>query len=139
MQDTLKLKAAVQKSLSNIGKTNGTSPLPSRRNIAPDLHEFFVADTLRSAIKKRYEAAKERIIEVAGIELENFPESTQSIEASDEHFDLLVKKNASSTQINKTKLKNELTRRYGEKVAAEIIKAASDPRAGATTISAIIK
>jgi hypothetical protein len=139
MQDVLKLKAAIQKALSNIGKTNGTSPLPSRRNISPAMHEFFVADTLRSAISKRYDEAKEAIIEQTGLDVANFPESSQAIQASTEHFDLLVKKNASSTTIDKTMLKNALTKRYGADTALLIMEEASKPRAGATTISAIIK
>jgi hypothetical protein len=139
MQDTLKLKAAIQKALSNIGKTNGTSPLPSRRNISPALHEFFVAETLRSAVNKRYDEAKKTIIEQAGIDLPNLEESTQTIAAGNEHFDLLVKKNAGSTTIDKTMLKNSLSKRYGDIIANAIIEEASKPKAGAVTITPVIK
>lgn len=138
-QEMLLLKSAIMKALGKIGTSNGTSPLPSRRNISPALHEFFVADTLRSAVNKRYDAAKEAVIEQAGIDIPNIEESSQHIAASNEHIDLLVKKAASSTTIDKTMLKNELTRRFGGDVANEIIKAASKPRAGATTISPVIK
>jgi hypothetical protein len=137
--EIIKAKAAIQKALSNIGKTNGTSPPASRRNIFPVLYDFFVADTLRSAINKRYEEAKLRLIEQQGLDLDAFPESHQSIEATSEHLDLLVKKNAGSYTIDKTMLSNELTKRYGADAAQDIISASVKPKRGAVTISAVMK
>jgi hypothetical protein len=137
--EIIQCKAAIQKTLSKIGKTNGTAPPPSRRNIFPALYEFFVADTLRSAINKRYDAAKASIIEQQQLALDDFPESTQSIEASTEHLDLLVKKAAGSSTIDKTALRNELSKRFGTNVADEIIEKSSKPKRGAVTISAVMK
>lgn len=137
--EIIQCKAGIQKALSKIGKTNGTAPPSSRRNIFPTLYDFFVADTLRSAINKRYDDAKARLIEQQQLDLEAFPESTQSIEASTEHLDLLVKKNAGSKIIDKTMLRNELSKRYGTDVADEIIEASSKDKKGAVTISAVMK
>jgi hypothetical protein len=137
--EIIQCKAAIQKTLSKIGKSNGTAPPSSRRNIFPALYEFFVADTLRSAINKRYDAAKAAIIDQQGLNLDAFPESSQAIEASTEHLDLLIKKAAGSSTIDRTMLKNELTKRYGADTAEAIIEASSKPKKGAVTISAVMK
>jgi hypothetical protein len=94
---------------------------------------------MRSAINKRYDVAKATLVEQQQLDLENYPESNQSIEASTEYLDLLVKKAAGSSTIDKTALKNELTKRYGANTAEEIITASSKPRKGAVTLSAVMK
>lgn len=137
--EIIKVKAAIQKALSKIGSSNGTAPPPSRRNIFPTLYEFFVADTMRSAVNKRYDMAKAAIIEVADLKLDTFPESHQAIEASTEHLDLLVKKASGALTIDKTALRNELSKRYGADTAEEIIQLSSKERKGAVTLSAVMK
>jgi hypothetical protein len=138
--EIIKCKAAIQKVLSNIGKTNGTAPPTSRSsNKFPILYDFFVADTLRSATKKRYEAAKAQVCEVFGVDPETLEDGHNKIEGSTEHLDLLVKKASGSRTIDPTMLKNELTKRYGADTAATIIDASSKDKKGAVTISAVMK
>jgi hypothetical protein len=137
--EIIKCKAAIQKALSKIGTTNGTAPPSSRRNIFPTLYEFFVADTMRSNINKRYDVAKAQLIEVTGLNLDELEDSSSQISASTEHLDLLCKKAAGSSTIDKTMLRNELTKRYGVNTADQIIEASSKPRKGAVTLSAVMK
>jgi hypothetical protein len=149
MADILHIKAAIQKTFSNIGKTNGSKPPESTSNTFGIAYELFVADALRSAANKRYEEAKIEAakagvlgdkVEVVKKEVKfTLPEGSNLTLYSSEHFDITAKVANGSTMLDATALGNELVKKLGPVEALKIIEAASKPRKGATTVSTSMK
>lgn len=137
MSDILHRRAAINKSFSAIGVKNGSAPPDSKLNTFAPLYEFFVADALRSMANKRYDAAKENLASV--VDLNKIKEGAQVRLVATEHFDIDARQNVATTTLDRTMLKNELTKRYGSKVADDIITKSSKPKKGAVTISCTMK
>jgi hypothetical protein len=135
------LKAAIQKSLSNIGKRNGSAPPESTSNTFGAAYELFVASELRSAANKRYDVAKEAAKDAGVIDEAKAVEGAEIATNSNEYFDGTMKQASASSTIDKTKLKSTLmvACNLNEKQADDIIAAASKPRKGAVTIGFSLK
>ena len=135
------LKAAIQKQLSNIGKKNGSAPPMSESNSFRAAYELFVASELRSAANKRYDVAKVLATDVGIIDDEKLVEGSEIAVHSNEYFDVTMKQSASSTSIDKTKLKSVIMVEFNldDKTAEAVIAKASKPRKGAVTIGFALK
>ena len=134
------LKAAIQKSLSNIGKKNGSAPPESSSNSFGVAYELFVSNELRSAANKRYDVAKEAAKDAGIIDEERLIEGSEVSTHSNEYFDVTMKQSAASSTLDKTKLQSELMK-FGllEAEVLRIFAAASKPRKGAVTIGFALK
>lgn len=139
--DSINLKAAIQKALSAIGNKGPTAPNGDQSNTYPIAHELFVASELRSAVNKRYDVAKARAAEAGVIDEDKTVEGAEIVAASYELFDVTMKRNAASTTLDRTQLKNVLMKRMNctEALAQAIIDEASKPRKGAVTIGFTLK
>jgi len=135
------LKAAIQKSLSNIGKRNGSAPPESTSNAFGAAYELFVASEIRSAANKRYDVAKQQATDVGVIDEEKLMEGAEIATHSNEYFDVTMKQSASSSSVDKTKLKSVLMVEFNldDKTAQAVIDKASKPRKGAVTIGFALK
>ena len=135
------LKAAIQKQLSNIGKKNGSAPPESSSNTFRTAYELFVANELRSAATKRYDAAKAAAFEAGVIDEDKLIEGSEVATHCNEFFDVTMKQAASSSSVDKVKLKSQLMLQFNldEKKAADVIAKASKPRKGAVTIGFTLK
>lgn len=58
-----KAHSAATKAFQNIGRTNGSACPEPKDNIDPLLHEFYIAATLHSAAKTRYDKAKDALLD----------------------------------------------------------------------------
>ncbi len=133
-------KAAIQKSLSAIGKKNGSAPPESKSNTFGLAYELFVASEIRSAANKRYDQAKAAAADAGILDESKCVEGSEISTHVNEYFDVTMKKAASSTTLDKAQLKNELSK-AGMKadVIAKVISAASKPRKGAVTVGFALK
>lgn len=139
--EIIHLKAAIQKAFSKIGKSNGSSPPASADNRFGLAYELFVASELRSAANKRYEVAKEAAASAGVLDEEKCVEGSEVAVYDAQYFDVTMKQASGSTQIDKTKLKNELMKEFNldETSAAAVIAKGSKPRKGAVTIGFSLK
>jgi len=134
------LKAAIQKSLSNIGKRNGSAPPESTSNAFGAAYELFVASELRSAANKRYDVAKQQATDVGVIDEEKLMEGAEIATHQNEYFDVTMKQASSSQTLDRTKLSVTLAKRgWKEHEIVELINEASKPRKGAVTIGFALK
>jgi hypothetical protein len=133
-------KAAIQKALSAIGVKNGSSPPEHSDNRFGLAYELFVASELRSAANKRYDAAKAKAADAGVIDEEKTVEGNEVSTYVSKYFDVTMKKAASSLTLDKTMLKNELSKNgLSEPQIVTIISRASKPRKGAVTIGFTLK
>lgn len=134
MTELSAIKIKVSSAFDKIGKTNGTANPDPISNLAPIAHELFIAYTLSSMAEKRKELAKVAA-QNAGIVLEDpVPDTTKTTYEND-HMLVIAKTNKASQSLDATMLKNELTKRFGETVATEIIAKSQKPKKAATTYS----
>lgn len=139
--DSINLKAAIQKSFSNIGKSNGTKPKESQSNSYPIAHELFVASELRSAANKRYDMAKANAFASGILDEGKVVEGAEVCVYEGELFDVTMKQASSSSTLDRTQLRNTLMRdlNLDDKAVDTIIAKASKPRKGAVTIGFSLK
>ena len=138
---SIELKVAIQKALSNIGKKNGTAPLPSSSNSYATAHELFVASELRSAANKRYEKAKEAAASSGVIDETECVSGATITTHTNDYFDVQMKKASDSTTLDKTQLSNNLKKMHNltDTQVEKLIAASSKPRKGAVTIEFALK
>jgi hypothetical protein len=134
-------KVAIQKAASAIGKKNGSAPPESTSNTFGAAYELFVASELRSIANKRYDVAKAQAVEAGVIDEEKAIEGAEIATHNNELFDVTLKKASSSMTLDKTALKNNLSKLAGmsDKEATRIIELSSKPRKGAVTIGFSLK
>lgn len=132
----LKIKALL--AFDNIGKKNGTAPLPSSENRYALAHEYFIASALASYASKRKDIAK-IACEKAGMLGEEFIPG-ETIETYDsEHLSIIAKTAQPAERIDRASLRTELVKLLGEKVADEVIKKATKTNKAATSYDFITK
>jgi hypothetical protein len=133
-------KAAIQKSLSAIGKKNGSAPPESSSNTFGAAYELFVASELRSAANKRYDAAKAEAAKVGVIDEDKTIEGSEIATHVNKYFDVTMKKAASSLSLDKTLLRSALMKQgWTEAKVDALIERSSKPRKGAVTIGFTLK
>lgn len=139
--EMLHKKASIQKSFSDIGKKNSSSPPESTDNRFGLAYELFVSKELKSAAEKRYEAAKQAATDAGIIDEEQAVEGAEVNMYSSEHFDIALKKSASSWTLDKTKLSNKLQTNHGwaKTDVDKLLLSASNPRKGAVNINISFK
>jgi hypothetical protein len=138
--ETIHRKAAIQKAFSNIGKSNGSKPLEHSDNRFQTAYELFCASELRSAANKRYDAAKAKAFEEGIIDEEKCQEGAEIATYKSKYFDVTMKQSAASTTLDKTMLRNNLSRvGMSETDIDNLIKTSSKPRKGAVTIGFSLK
>lgn len=138
---SIELKAAIQKSLSRIGKSNGSAPPESSSNTFGPAYELFVASEIRSAANKRYEKAKEAAFAAGVIDEEACVEGAEIATHNNEYFDVTMKKASASSTLDKTMLRNHLMKEFNldDKTADQVIAKSSKPKKGAVTIGFTLK
>lgn len=134
-------KASIQKSLAAIGVKNGSAPPESGSNTFGIAYEFFVADQLRSACTKRYDAAKAAALSAGVLGDEKDYREGDTVTAFDnEHLSISVKKASGSYTLDKTQLRNELSKAgLTEMKINGIMDNASKPKKGAVSFITSIK
>lgn len=141
IEDMLHRKAAVQKSFSKIGKTNGSAAPDSTDNRASVAWELFVSKELKSAAEKRYDVAKEAA-KIAGVlDEEKVREGTEVTTYENEHLNISLKQSNSSLTLDKTMLSNKLQTVHGWKKEEvdKLLVLSSKPRKGAVNINVSFK
>lgn len=138
MTDMTTITSKLNRKFSDLGRTNGTAPLPDSENRAALAHELFVANQLRGLADKRYEAAKKDALD-AGI-LGDFTAFEPGLHATydSDHVAISVRKNSSSESVDKKALEQYLAKEL-PKYAAAIMKACTKERAGQTVIQIATK
>lgn len=140
IEDMLHRKAAIQKSFSKIGKSNGSAAPDSTDNRASIAWELFVSKELAGMAAKRYDAAKEAAKEAGIIDEEKVQEGTEVNVYDNEHFNISLKKSASSLLLDKTMLSNNLQKGGMSKADVDkLLVSSSKQRKGATNINISFK
>lgn len=139
--EMLHKKAAIQKSFSKIGKSNGSSAPESTDNRFSAAYELFVSKELKSAAEKRYEIAKQAAKDQGIIDEEQAVEGAEVNTYSSEFFDVGLKKSAGSWTLDKTKLSNNLQTKFNMKKedVDKLLVSSSNPRKGAVNINISFK
>ena len=131
-------KSKIAKAFENIGRTNGTAQPQSDSNQFALAYEFFVADQLESAAKKRKETAKKACVEADLWDMKKVPGVTEEL-WSNEFVSIIAKTNNAAEKIDNDLLRNELMKKLGTDEAAKLLKKCMKSATPATTISFVVK
>lgn len=140
MLEMLQKKAAVQKSFSNIGKTNGSKAPEDSSNTFSAAFELFVSKELKSMAEKRYDMAKKAAFEQGILDESKVIEGAEVNTYQSEFFDIGMKQSASSATLDKTLLSNNLQKAgMSEHDVNKLFVNSSKPRKGAVNINISLK
>lgn len=139
--EMLHKKAAIQKAFSAIGNKNGSAAPEDTDNRFSIAYELFVAKELKSAAEKRYEMAKEAAVAAGVIDETKCVEGSEVNTYSSTHFDIGLKKSASSLTLDKTKLSNKLITEHNwtQDAVNKLLVLSSNTRKGAVNINISFK
>lgn len=132
--DIIKRVAAAMNAFTKIGTQNGSAPPhdPTDNKVGL-VYEALIASRLKSAADARKDAAIERLREAGILDADYSPGDHAPYSGS--QLAVHVKRNKNSETLDKTALLNAMSKKMPAAEAAKIIKEASKPRKGNTTIS----
>ena len=134
------LKSKALLNFQKIGTSNGTAPPPSPDNRAAIAHEFFVADFLASASKKRRELAIEAAIEAGVLPEKGVHKAGTTAQTYDNAYlacSVTVKQPAKT--LDKVKLSSELSKLVGADQAKALLEKCEKENAPATSYVVAVK
>jgi hypothetical protein len=131
-------KSKIAKAFDNIGKSNGTVAPHTDSNQFAVAYEYFVADQLESAAKKRKEQAKKAAAEAGILEFKKTPGTTEMC-WENELLAITAKTNNAAEKLDADLLRNELMKKLGTDEAAKLLKKCTKSATPATTISFVVK